>query len=396
LDIKILTFTTLYPDSTRPAHGIFVENRLRHLLAGSAVRSRVVAPVPWFPLKGGSFGDYARYAKVPGHEVWHGIEVAHPRYPLIPKVGMPAAPWLMAVAVKGVLRQILYSGYDCDLIDAHYFYPDGVAAIILGRVLKKPVVITARGTDLNLIPRYYLPRRMIQWAATNAAALITVSRSLKDVLLRLGASGNKVTVLRNGVDLTQFRPPLDRDMLRRGLRLNGRTILAVGNLIPLKGHKLMIQALVNLPGVALLIAGEGPERARLDGIALSLGVADRVRFLGRIEHAVLADCYGAADALILASSREGWPNVLLESMACGTPVVSTRVGGTAEMIAAPEAGLLVDKRSPEALTMAVEHLFANYPDRIATRRYAEQFSWEETTQGQVRLFEEVLGRAKSS
>jgi teichuronic acid biosynthesis glycosyltransferase TuaC len=156
----------------------------------------------------------------------------------------------------------------------------------------------------------------------------------------------------------------------------------------------MIRAPVNLPGITLLVAGEGPDRERLQGVTVSLGVAGRVRFSGPIEHDRPGDFYGAADALMLASSREGWPNVLLESMACGTPVVCTRVGGTPEVVAAPEAVLLVDERSPDAVILAVKHLFANYPDRIATRRFAEQFSWEETIHGQVRLFEEVPGRAK--
>jgi glycosyltransferase involved in cell wall biosynthesis len=307
---------------------------------------------------------------------------------------MTAAPWLMAHAVKGILQKLVADGYNFDLIDAHYFYPDGVAAVILGRALGKPVLITARGTDLNLIPRYFFARRMIKWAAANASALITVSNSLKDILLSLGISEKRVTVLRNGVDLCKFTPPQDRDGLRRSLGLSGRTLLAVGNLIPLKGHELMIRALRHLPGIALMIAGGGIERKNLEGIANALGVADRIRFLGRIEHDRLADFYGAADALILASSQEGWPNVLLESMACGTPIVCTRVGCTPELISAPEAGIIMDGRTPEILARAIENLLASNPDRIATRHYAERFSWEETTLGQIQIFEKVLGHTR--
>lgn len=107
----------------------------------------------------------------------------------------------------------------------------------------------------------------------------------------------------------------------------------------------------------------------------------------------LRQYYGAADALVLASSREGWANVLLESMACGTPVVASNVGGTAEVVAAPEAGLLLAERTPEAVADAVRRLFSRYPDRGATRRYAEGFSWAETTAGQLRLFSRILQAA---
>jgi teichuronic acid biosynthesis glycosyltransferase TuaC len=391
--MKILTFTTLYPDATRPGHGIFVENRLRHLVADGTVQSRVVAPVPWFPSTQPRFGEYADYARVPAAEVRHGIPVLHPRYLLLPKVGMTLAPYLMARAVQGVVRSILESGYAFDLIDAHYFYPDGVAAVMIGKALGKPVVITARGTDLNLIPQYALPRRMIRWAAANSAAMITVCQALKDVLLDLGVADSRVTALRNGVDLEVFRPPTDREALRARLGIHGPTLLSVGYLIERKGHHLVIDALQRLPGVKLLIAGDGPERARLLEQVAQAGVADRVTLLGRLDTRQLADHYGAADALVLASSREGWANVLLESMACGTPVVATRIWGTPEVVGDDSAGELVDERTAQSLAHGVQTLLARAPDRAATRRYAEGFSWDATTAGQKALFERVLARA---
>lgn len=396
MGLKILTFTSLYPDSTRPGYGIFVENRLRHLLAGGEVESRVVAPVPWFPSTGRIFGKYAAYARVPGHEFRYGIDVLHPRYPLFPKFGMTAAPVLMALAVKRTVQRIAAGGYHFDLIDAHYFYPDGVAAVILGRILEKPVVITARGTDLNLVPKYFFARRMIQWAAANADSLVAVCKALKDVLVQLGIPERKISVLRNGVDLSLFRPPRDRESLRQELRLREPTILSVGYLIRRKRHDMVIRALKKLPGYMLLIAGEGPEKNNLSSLADSLGLSDRVRFLGNIQHDRLADYYGTADVTVLASEREGWANVLLESLACGTPVIGTRVWGTPEVITAPEAGLLIDEGTPENVCFALRSLFANYPDRVKTRRYAEKFSWDDTTRGQIRIFEKVLNISSMS
>ncbi len=392
--MKLLTFTTLYPNTAMPRHGVFVENRLRHLLASGAVTAQVIAPVPWFPSTNPRFGEYADYAKVPRHELRHNISVDHPRYPLFPKVGMIFSPLLLALAMRPVIRRLLQRGERFDAIDAHYFYPDGVAAILLGRWFNLPVVITARGTDLNLIPKYTLPRKLIQWAAARAAGMITVCQALKEVLVELGVPEQRVTVLRNGVDLQQFQPPLERTALRERLKLHGTTLLSVGHLIKRKGHDRVIAALEQLPDTHLLIAGDGPEDANLRSLARTRGVATRVTFLGAIKHDQLRDYYGAADILVLASSREGWANVLLEAMACGTPVVASNVWGTPEVVAVPEAGVLMHARTPTGLADAVKTLLAQYPERAATRHYAEQFSWDATTQGQLDLFARVVRQAQ--
>ena len=381
--MKILTFSTLFPNSEKPGHGIFVETRLRHLVASGRVESRVVAPIPWFPSTNPRFGNYARFAKAPRHEVRHGIEVSHPRYPVLPKVGMSIAPFLLAQAVKPAIGRLIDEGFDFDLIDAHYFYPDGVAAAMLARYFNKPLVITARGSDITLFPGYALPRRQILWAARRADAVITVCNALRDEVVAMGIDADRVVSLRNGVDLQLFRPTerTANPMF---------TLLAVGHLVPVKAQDLIIGALPLLPDVRLVLAGDGPDRAKLENLARELKVSDRVTFLGAVPQAQLRGHYGSADALVLSSSREGWANVLLEAMACGTPVVASRVYGTPEVVAAPEAGVLMRERSYQGVADAVNALRANYPDRAATRRYAERFSWDDTTEGQIRLFESLL------
>jgi teichuronic acid biosynthesis glycosyltransferase TuaC len=387
--LRLLTFTTLFPNREQPSHGIFVENRLRHLLAGGAAESIVVAPVPYFPSRAARFGRWSRYARVEAREERHGLLIHHPRFLVIPRVGMSASPALLAASALGFIRQIEARGAAFDVIDAHYLYPDGVAAAWIGRRLGRPVVITARGSDVNLIPRYRLPRMMIRWAIAEAAGLITVSSALKEALVALGAAPERVTVLRNGVDLSLFRPG-DRDRARRALGLSRPTLLSVGNLVPLKGHHRVIEALRHLPGFDLLIVGEGPERNRLEQSRRRLGLADRVRLLGSLSHDALPEIYNAADALVLASSREGWPNVLLEAMACGTPVVAADVGGIPEVVRDPAAGLVLESNTPQGIAEAVKSLFARLPARRAVRSYAEGFSWDETTQGQLALFRRVL------
>ncbi|WP_201744886.1 hypothetical protein, partial [Escherichia coli] len=123
--MMVLSFSTLYPSSVRPTHGIFVETRLRELLKSGRVESRVVAPVPWFPSTQPRWGEYAKFAATPAREQRNGIDVLHPRYLLAPKVGMSSAPLTLALGARAALRQLIDEGFDFDLIDAHYYYPDG-------------------------------------------------------------------------------------------------------------------------------------------------------------------------------------------------------------------------------------------------------------------------------
>jgi teichuronic acid biosynthesis glycosyltransferase TuaC len=387
--IRTLTFTTLFPNSAQPVNGIFVANRLSHLLASGEVTTQIVAPVPWFPSTAPRFGTYAKFAAVPPTEQRLGSPVDHPRYAVIPKIGMTAAPALLYAGARRAVAAVLRDGFDFDIIDAHYFYPDGVAAILLGREFGKPVVITARGTDINQISDFRLPRQMILWAAREAAGIITVCQALKDRLCEIGAAPDRITVLRNGVDLQLFHPQ-DRDAPRLKYGVTGKVALSVGHLIARKAHDLVIRAVAGMPDVTLLIAGEGPERGALIALAASLGIAGRVRFLGQVAPGALAEIYAAADVLVLASSREGWANVLLEAMACGTPVVASDVWGTPEVVTERAAGLLVKPRTGAAFATAMTEVLANPPERAATRAYAERFSWDDTTAGQLALFRSIL------
>jgi glycosyltransferase involved in cell wall biosynthesis len=388
--LRLLTFTTLFPNAQQPNHGIFVENRLRHLVATGHATATVLAPVPYFPSGHPRFGPWARYANVPALEHRHGIAIHHPRYPVIPRIGMSVAPTLLYWSALRAARRLIATGQKFDLIDAHYFYPDGVAAVWLGRALNLPVVVTARGSDLTQFPDFAIPRRLIQTAIRQADGLIAVSAALADRLVALGAP--HATVLRNGIDLNMFAPPADREAARAALGLTRKTLISVGGLIPRKRLHLTIDALTLLPDIDFLVAGEGPERAALQARIDAVGLSDRARLLGPVPHAQLAAYYGAADASVLASSREGWANVLLESMACGTPVVASDIPGNPEVVQAPEAGLIVRANTAEGIADAVRSLFAAPPRRAATRAYAEKFGWEETSQGQLNLFRSILAR----
>ncbi|MGA3005541.1 MAG: glycosyltransferase [Acetobacteraceae bacterium] len=375
MPIRLLTFSTLFPNNARPNHGVFVENRLRHLVASGAVSSDVVAPVPWFPSAHPWFGDWI---------------VRHPRFPVLPRFGMSLAPVLLYRAMLPMVRRLIAEGPGFDAIDAHYLYPDGVAAVWLGQHFGLPVVLTARGTDVSLIPQFARPRRLILQAIAGAAAVIAVSAALRQALIEIGAPEAKISVLRNGVDTTVFRPPADRPAARAELGFVRPTLISVGLLIERKGHHRTIEAMTQLPDFDLVIIGEGPERDRLNALVLRSGLGDRVRLAGPRPHAELPLWYGAADASVLSSSREGWANVLLESMACGTPVVASPIWGNPEVVRSPAAGVITRENSADGIAEAVRRLFASPPSREATWAYAEPFSWDETTAGQLAVFRRVI------
>ncbi|NIK86714.1 glycosyltransferase involved in cell wall biosynthesis [Rhizomicrobium palustre] len=363
---------------------------MRELVGSGKLHATVIAPVPFFPLPI-RHPQLGRIDRVPYREEYSGMAVYHPRYLVLPKIGMRLTPFTLYHAMHTTLRQLLSEGHRFDLIDAHYFYPDGVAAVRLAKEFGLPVVVTARGTDINLIPRFSGPRRAILDAAAKADGVITVCQALKDEMVALGAQGSKIRVLRNGVDLKLFHPK-DRDKDRTALGLHRRTLVSVGWLIERKGHHHVIAAMPELPDTDLLIVGDGPERAALERLAARLGVGGRVRFLGMRAQKDLPAIYRAADALVLASSREGWANVLLEAMACGTPVVASNVWGTPEVVASPVAGVLMKQLDAAGVAEAVVRLFKSLPTRGDTRLYAEQFGWAPTTQGQIALFREILER----
>ena len=385
--MNILTITTLYPNQKQFRHGVFIETRLRHLVETGEAKARVVAPVPWFPFKSDRFKQYAIYAEVPKFEQRNGIDIYHPRYLVIPKIGMLLTPFFMALSLYWQVKT-LQKQQKIDLIDAHYFYPDGVAVTLVNKVLKIPFIISARGTDINLIPEYKLPRKMILWAAKQANASVTVCKALKDSMVEMGANADKIHVYRNGVDLELFKL-LDKPKCRDKYQLKKQTLVSVGHLIERKGHHLIIEAMQFLPDYELLIVGGGEEENALKKLVKQLKLDDKVKFLGEKKQQELTEIYNAADAMVLASSREGWANVLLESMACGTPVVATDIWGTPEVVQNQDAGVLV-KRTADDIAEGVKNLFSNYPARSNTRKYAEQFSWDSTTQGLLHLFKECI------
>lgn len=390
--LKILTISSLYPSSIQPSFGVFVENRLRHLLEDTGITAKVIAPVPWFPFKNQLFGRYSLFARTPKYEVLNGIEVYHPRFLVLPKVGARLTPFFLALTLKRAIRRLRATGYDADLFDAHYLYPDGVAVAKVAQAFKKPFVMTARGSDVTEIGRKPFYRRAIEWALSLCSHAITVSNSLRDELKAYGL-GRPITTLRNGVDGDRFCLPTKTTHPTELSKKKVVKVLYAGWLIPRKRVDLLLDAVAKLENVQVEIAGDGPEQVALKAQAEALGIADKVAFLGRQTPEHMPEIYGRNDILVLPSEREGWANVLLEAMACGTPVVSNAVAGALDLVTDSVAGRLVHGQTGNAYAEAIQDLALHLPNRQEVRRFALQFGWREISLGQQRIFQQIIANS---
>jgi len=369
--MNILTFTSLWPNVERPNFGVFVKHRAAAMARLDGVDIRVVAPVPYFPKLIASALPHAvlkplpphwpRLARVPAFEEIEGLPTFHPRYLVTPKVGMRFYGGWMACGAWGLVRR-LHAEKPFDWIDAHYVYPDGAAAVELGRRLDVPVVVTARGTDISLFSRLPAICAEIVNTLNRAAGVIAVSRGLKQQMIALGIVGQKIAVIPNGIDRELFYPR-DRQAARRKLGLNAedQIILTVGALIPRKGIDRLIAAMALLARRAreegrkppkLFALGEGDQRQALESQISNLKLQDDVFLPGARPHAELADWYAAADLFCLASHREGCPNVVIEAMACGLPVVAAGMDGIRELVN-PRCGSVVGTPSAEQFAAAI-------------------------------------------
>lgn len=394
--MKVLVFTTLYPNHLAPNFGVFIKERMTHF-AQRGHEVRVVAPVPYYPLK---WGARAQYARIKAREELEGLTVYHPRYFMTPKIGMSTYGMTMFLSVLPFMKR-LRREFDFDLIDGHYVYPDGFAAILLGKYFNKPVVVSARGSDVHLFSNFPLIRRLLQTTFARADHMIAVSSALRDAIAKLGAPSAKISVIPNGVDANKFFP-LDKKTARARLGLpDKKIILAVGRLEPVKGFELMLKSFQRLREVEkareayLTIVGEGSERAKLERLVAALRLQKHVRLAGAQPHAELKQWYGAADCVCLASEREGWPNVVLESFACGTPVVATDIWGMREVIPSESLGVLTLREEQYLARALACALIKNWQHETLVQ-YARTRTWETVARAVEDTFAAALrARVKS-
>lgn len=380
---RVLVFSTLFPNPSQPQAGLFV--RERAFRVGRELPLVVVAPVPWFPLQGWIRKWRPQFRpEAPRFSEQHGHAVYHPRFFSVPAWFKFLDGFFMALGAFPALRKLKRESA-FNVIDAHFAYPDGCAATLLGKWLRVPVTITLRGTEVP-ISRFPIRRRLLKAALRKATRVFSVSDSLKRHAVSLGIAEAKIRVVGNGVDTQKFKP-IARDDARSqlGLPLDAPVLISVGGLVERKGFHRVITCLPELrrsyPGIRFLIAGgaspEGDMSARLHDQVAQLDLEDVVHFLGAIASDKLHIPLSAADVFVLATSNEGWANVFLEAMACGLPVVTTRVGGNAEVVAHPGLGTLVALGDTEELTRAIADALNTNWDRRAIIAYAKANSWDD-------------------
>lgn len=390
--MKVLVFTSLYPNNVWPNHGVFVKERMAAFARLNNGNVKVVAPVPYYPSM--PFGSRQGFSRVSRREMRDGLEVYHPRFFMTPKVGMALYGLTMFWSVIRTVKRI-QRNFDFDLIDAHYVFPDGFAAVLLGRALNKPVVVSARGSDINQFAAFPLVRRCLRFALRRADKVVAVCQALKHAMIRLEIPEGKISVISNGVDTDTFHP-IPKGQARTQLGLpGGKMLLSVGGLIPRKGFDFLIRALNILVheyderDLYLVIVGDGESRQALNNLVAALDLQDRVRFIGAVPHRDLYVWYSAADLFCLASDREGWPNVILEALACGTPVVATNIWGVPEILVSEEVGLLT-RRDDGDIARTIANALSRPWRSESLATFARGHTWARAAHALDRLFREVL------
>lgn len=379
---RLVVLSSLFPSAAQPHAGLFIRERMFRV--GRHLPLVVVSPRPWFPgqalirrLRPGYRPQAAR------HEVQQGVDVWFPRFLAVPGLLRRMDGLMMAFACLPTLWRLKRKhGYN--LIDAHFAYPDGYAAALLGRWLGLPVSITLRGTE---VPHSRIPalRARVAKALAGASRVFSVSDSLRQLAIGLGMPASKGQVIGNGIDLDRFQPLPRADARRRfGLPEGAKVLVSVGALVERKGFHRVIACLPELsaetPNLHYLIVGganpEGDMLAELRAQVAAAGLAERVHFLGALPPDELKWPLSAADAFVLATRNEGWANVFLEAMACGLPVVTTDVGGNREVVCRPELGSLVPYGDRAALTAALRDALRRDWPRQAILDYAAENAWD--------------------
>ena len=358
----------------------------------------VVAPVPWFP--GQALLRYWRphfRPSAPRLEYQGDIEVHHPRFLSIPGIGKRFDGILLALSSIWCLRR-LKARHGFSLIDAHFAYPDGYAATLLGRWLRIPVTITLRGTEPRHLATPGLASRARQ-ALLQARHVFAVSESLRSVAESAGVPSARTQVVGNGVDLEIFHPE-SRAVARRqfGVPQDAQVLITVGALVERKGFHRVIDCLPALlkrhPHLHYLVVGgasaEGNLREQLEHQARARGIADRVHFLGPLAPAQLRWPLSAADVFVLPTRNEGWANVILEAMACGLPVITTDVGGNREVVAHETLGTVIPFGDAAALEQAMNAALDRRWDREAILDYARAHQWDRKIAALVATFRALL------
>ena len=391
--LRVLVSSGIFPNRVLVNRGIY------NLKAATALTRycdvRVVAPIPYLP----SFlraPGYEWYVQVPRRDDVGGFAVEYPRYLVTPKIGRSLHGFLLYASVRRFYRGVLRR-FAPDIILGYFAYPYGFANVLWGRAARIPVVTFCRGSDIHSIARKRSQARLIRWALQHSAKVFAVSEALKADVVALGVAPAHVVVIPNGIEIERFAI-LARDAARRrvGLPAEGRLIVCVSRLSHEKGVDVLVDAATHLQtrDARVVIVGDGPEEAALKERAMRAGISERVVFAGARSHDEVPAWIAAADVAVLSSRKEGYPNALVEYLACGRPAVATRVGGVPEILVSPALGTMVEPENAPALAAALDEALARTWDEDAIARAGRARDWDAVAREMLREFERLTEGAR--
>lgn len=384
--MKVLSISPAFPSSVDRSRGVFVQERLKALSELPGMDVRVISPTPWFPpIK--LFQSWYRFSQYPYREEVAGLMVQRPRYLLPPKIGGYFHSQLIE---RGLARSIdrIRKEFEFELIDAHWVYPAGAFAVNLSSRYQVPAIMTGRGEDMVRFPSLPLVGEKIRSALARSNGCIGVSQEISDLMVEHGGDRSNTVTIPNGIDTTKFHRK-DREACREacGLPQDIPIAISVGDRLELKGFHLIVEAMSKVretfPSAKYVIVG-GPGRYgrdytnAIESRIERLGLCEHVLMVGPKPHNELIDWYNASDVYVMMSSREGSPNVLLESLACGTPAVATAVGGAQDELADKRLGRLISHRTANAAADAMVAEFENPKDPRHIAGVMRNRTWEDT------------------
>lgn len=396
MTINVLALSSLFPNSAEPSYGVFVLNRLRAVRGRCNVR--VVAPIPVYPVLNRFGRGLSRDSHIGQRERRGDMDVDHPRFVVLPKIfkWLDALSYLVS-ALRIVRRIETKEGFSADVIDVHWTYPDLVTGYWLARSRGKKLIATVRGREAFYPGALSLRRLLIGYCLRRADAVVALSEELKGLTVAVGVRPERVRTILNGVDGANFtRADAAASRARLGIAPGKKVLLSVGALIERKGHHELVRALKALgraSEVDLYIIGapgpEGDASGMLRRLISDSGLRN-VHLVGKVDHHALADWYRAADVFCLATSGEGCPNVVLEALACGTPVVATDVGAIREVIADGVNGFVVTRGETDMLAAAIGRALETAWDRAHIAEVMRGKGWEQCADQVVQLYQSVL------
>lgn len=386
--------TNSFPNPEQPERGIFIAQIAQELR--NTYEITVISPLPWFPKYGflSRYSEWYMYSRIPSEWEWCGIKVFSSPYVVIPGTLGFTHPIFLFPSLLHKLKNI-NKHIKIDIINAFNLYPEGVAAVLSGLSMKIPVVLSARGSDVNYLAKMRGRRLQIKWALRNCTRSTGVSEALSRELVRLGGDQGKVRTIVNGINYRRFQMRSKAEA-RALLRISGteRMLLFVGLLKEVKGLSILIEALSLIREKGTLdfmtyIVGDGPLRRCLEEMIKAHQIQDRVTITGMRPHEEISLWMSAADAFCLPSINEGMPNVVLEALSSGTPVVGSRVGGIPELVKNGN-GILVTPGDSHALSNALSKVFIMEWNKERIRESIQGLTWEATANQYSALYRDSI------